>query len=349
MPLHAVTVLLALLVSPAALAGLPEEPTGAPCPQLPNHPGLACASTSQGWFYAGDADTAADIAADAAQAAGDFERYFGRPAQRGAVVAAGSSAVPDATTFDMLRQAGARWALPWLDEQERREVQRSVVERTLREQMPEADDARIAAMLEQALPSAPPASGDSTDRSALRHEIGHMLLIRAFWPDNGEDDGGERPFQYGGPGPDWLDEAAAVLMEGPAMAARRLDMLASDEAGTHLQPLPDFLAAAHPMLEQLDAARAGSTGNGPSITIASGEEAQRMADGAQWFYTQARAFAGFLIETSDRPGVLGEVAAHIAAGGDMEGWLAGHGAAHGLPESLPALDLAWKEWLAGRH
>lgn len=344
------TAMLALLLSPVALAGVAEGPAAGPaCPSLPDHPDLACVSGPGGWFYASDADAAAQIQADVMQAGRDFAHHFGRPAMPGAVIAAGSMGTFNAPNLDLLEEAGARWILPWLDERERRTIQRSLIEGGLREQMPDAADEVIAALLEQAVPATSTGAGDST-RSALRHEVGHMLLIHAFWPGDTPAEGDQQDIRYGGPGPDWLDEAAAVLLEGPAMATRRMELLATDKASGRLLPLRAFFATPHPMLETISAARAANAGSdGASITFSSGDDAARAAEDAGWFYTQARAFAEFLIEASGRRDVLGVIAAHVAADGDMESWLAGHGAAHALPDSLTGLELAWSNWLARRH
>jgi len=68
--------------------------------------------------------------------------------------------------------------------------------------------------------------------------------------------------------------------------------------------------------------------------------AQRPAADARWLYAQARSVADFLLAPGDDPAVFGGIAACLAHGGDMDGWLAVHGAQHGLPASIAALDTA---------
>ncbi|KPN19828.1 hypothetical protein AO715_07675 [Xanthomonas sp. Mitacek01] len=328
----------------AALAAPPTQ-----CPALADLPALHCVSNAQGWFYAGTPDAAADLAADASSVAMEFSRYFGRPAPRGAVIAAGTAQTISASTTDALKAAGATWQLPWLDGAERRDLQRSALEKQLRARLPDASDADIRARIDAAIPAQPATTQDATDRSALRHEIGHMALMRAFWPAPSAQ--AAAAGHYGGPGPDWLDELAAVLMESDTMADSRRALLGRPDASDHLRPLDVFFAQSHPMAAQLPALQAQATseaGAGGRVRVLSGEAAQRLAGNARWFYAQARGVADFLLASSDDPAVFGSIAAFLADGGDMDGWLAAHGKRYGLPTTVAALGAAWTQWLAAR-
>lgn len=315
------------------------------CPTLPEMPPLQCAPTAQGWFYAGTPDAAAQLADDALAVATDFERYFGRAAPRGAVIAAGTAQAIPASAAAALEATGIVWQLPWLDAAERRALQRNTVERQLRAQRPDASDAEIRATAEAALPARSDADANAADRSALRHEIGHMLLMRAFWPSRPAAPSASP--HYGGPGPDWLDELAAVLMESEAMADSRRTLLHSSAASQHLQPLPAFFTQQHPMAAQLPALQAQAQ-PGANVRVISGETAQRMSADARWFYAQARGVADFLIERTGDPRVFGSIVASLADGGDMDGWLKTHGPQFGLPSSVADLDADWTLWLAAR-
>ena len=320
------------------------------CPALPDLPALHCVSNAHGWFYAGTPDAAANLAADASSVAMEFSRYFGRPAPRGAVIAAGTAQAIPASTSEALKVAGATWQLPWLDAQERRNLQRGALEKQLRARLPDADEADIRARVDAAMPAQPAIAVDATDRSALRHEIGHMALMRAFWP--APSGGSAAAGHYGGPGPDWLDELAAVLMESRTMADSRRALLDEPEAPTRLRPLDDFFTQAHPMAAQLPALQAqaqAEAGTGASVRMISGDTAQRLASDARWFYAQARSVADFLLAASDDPAVFGSIAAFLADGGDMDSWLAAHGAQYGLPTTVAAMDAAWTQWLAARR
>lgn len=340
MPLRPPSLLCLLLPFAAATATAADAP---PCPALPAPVAeLACVANEAGWFYAHDAESAAGIAEDALRAGEDFRRHFSRPPPRGAVIARGTGAAASPEAAQRLRDAGAAWHLPWLDASERRELQRSGIERQLRAQRPQASDAEVAALLETALARAP--SPQATDRSALRHEIGHVLLIHAFWPDAARTDDGAT--HYGGPAQDWLDETAAVLMESEDMADRRRERLAEPGERARLLPLDAFFAAAHPLAARLTELRPSAAGGG--IRVISGEDAQRLSAEAGGFYAQARGVADFLIETGGDPAVFGDIAAFAADGGDMAGWLSAHGARYGLPATVTALDAAWQHWLDAR-
>ncbi|MDR7194059.1 hypothetical protein [Luteimonas terrae] len=336
---HRTTLLLAALLpftsATAADAG--------DCPATLQLHELSCVATAQGWFHAANPATARQIAEDAALAASSFETYFGRPAPRGAVIAGEQGrAIPD-DIGQALAAVGAAWQIPWLDAADRRAVQRSALERQLRASMPGADEAQLQARIDATLPSASAPPDTATDRSALRHEIGHMLLIRAFW-DAPATDASRSAGHYGGPGPDWLDELAAVLMESQAMTGDRRAKLHSPEAAAHMQPLATFFDMAHPMVARMSELAS----RGPGAHVISGAEAQRLTGDAGWFYVQARGVADFLLDTSDDPAVFGRIAAFLADGGDMAGWLAAHGAQTGLPASITELDAVWTQWLAAR-
>ncbi len=313
------------------------------CPASLQLPEMSCVATPQGWFHAANPATVRQIAEDADLAASSFEAYFGRPAPRGAVFAGGQGrAIPD-DLGQALTAAGAAWQIPWLDAADRRAVQRSALERQLRASMPGMDETQLQARIDAALPSATAPPDTATDRSALRHEIGHMLLIRAFWGAPAID-ASRGTGHYGGPGPDWLDELAAVLLESQVMADDRRAKLHSPEAAAHLQPLATFFDMPHPMAARMSELAS----RGPGAHVISGAEAQRLTGDAGWFYVQARGVADFVLDTSSDPAVFGHMAAFLADGGDMEGWLAAHGAQSGLPASITELDAAWTQWLAAR-
>lgn len=339
MPLR--KLLLITLLSPFACAASDAPP----CPSLPGAAGdLSCVANDVGWFYARDPQAATRIAEDAQQAAEDFQRYFAHSAPRGAIVARGLDMAFSADINQALSDAGAAWQMPWLGAAEKNKLRRSAVEMQLRKQLPQASDAQIAAMLQQAVGKPP--SSQAIDRSALRHEIGHMLLIHAFWPDAADQPGGSP--HYGGRGPDWLDETAAVLMESSTMANGRRRMLAESGSQQHLTSLGEFFQASHPMAVHIPELLE-SGGSGGSVRVITGEEAEKLAGGASWFYAQARLAADFLIETSGDPGIFGDIAAFIASGADMADWLAEHGARYGLPSTVQSLDASWRQWLDTRR
>lgn len=330
---------IALLLA-CPFAAMPSPPA---CPTLAQPPAPHCMASARGWFYARTPQQAAEIAADAAIAAERFERYFSRPAPPGAVIASGTSTALAEDGARALRAQGARWLLPWLDEDDRRTMLASRIRQRLRDSLPGASEERIETALRAALSASPPQDAAATVRSALRHEVGHLLLIHTFWPDDHERAPPARTgAHYGGPAPDWLDEVAAVLMESDAMTEDRRKALREPAVRARLLPLAEFFTAVHPLK-----ARVGELGpsQGAGITVLTGEQAKGLADAAIWFYAQARGVADFLIETSGREAIFGDIAASSAAGIGTADWLHQHGAGDGLPGSVEALDAAWQSWL----
>jgi hypothetical protein len=327
------------------------------CPRVAGLESLACAESAAGWAYADSPGMAATLAADAETAAIEFERRFGLDAPRGAVVAVGSGGIVPVTQVDALRGHGAKWILPWLSAED----QQAFRERTIRDAIKArlgADDgdprveALVARAKAQVQAQAPTHGSDenTTARSALRHEIGHVLLIKGFWPDEAPDSG--RAVHYGGPAPDWLDEVAAVLMEDAAMTADRrkllLELRDGRRSGAGLKTLAGYFAADHPLKAIAAELGARPRDGGASVRVIRGAEARQLGGQAAWFYAQARGVADFLLASSDDEGVFGDLARAFAAGDTMETWLAREGKDHGLPASLPELETRWQAWLAAQ-
>ncbi|MEN5115965.1 hypothetical protein ABE488_01320 [Luteimonas sp. TWI662] len=171
-------------------------------------------------------------------------------------------------------------------------------------------------------------------------ELGHAQYRAAYWPDAEPVDG-----QYGTPAPDWLDEAAAVRMEGQAARAQyeRSFFAALRTASPAILPLAQFLTQTHPVVAQRQALMQSSrvqTQSGIQVMTMSGDGALS----ASLFYAQSMLFADFLEQTSRKPHILGTISEAIAGGVDFESWLADTGAAHGLPSDIAALQTAWDTW-----
>lgn len=54
-------------------------------------------------------------------------------------------------------------------------------------------------------------AGEPRGENQVAHELGHMWYAAAFWPAASPPTTPSKP-RYGSPAPDWLDEAAAMLM-----------------------------------------------------------------------------------------------------------------------------------------
>jgi hypothetical protein len=319
----------------------------------------ACAATPRGAVLAEAQADAERMAGYARGAEARFEAAFGRPATPYALLDTSAPAPAQA-----LRAAGYRNVLRWPTAAQFDAATRAGFERATRQfaasQNMSADqaDALVARALAQR--EARMGAGQTGVYEAMiPHELGHLWFTEAYWPNAAAPAGAERPSHYGGPGPDWLDEIAAVILEDDQSAERRRDQFASLLRGDVLPSMGRavpreqvldlrlFLSREHPAL-------AGGMGPPPTIPAGgsmgvavtftpAGSANGRPAD-AGLFYLQARRFADFLIETSGRADILAAIARFVAAGGSMEGWLRGEGARHGLPASLEALDAAWRAW-----
>lgn len=317
----------------------------AACPQLNGGESLHCVATQAGWFYAGNKSVATTMAQAAAQAGELFQRHFAAEAPFGAVIARRERTIA-ADELLTLREAGAGWILPWLDQEAQQQLLETGVRRAIVAQLgDDVDEAIIERAIAQAIAQRSGSGGDD-GIGALRHELGHLMLISTFWPRDAQSEirrTGEH--QYGGAGPDWLDEVAAILMETEALTQRRRARLrALHEAHEGLLPLPEFLMADHPLAGLLDTFR--SEDGKARVTVLSGDaQAARLAAKGEAFYAQARGFADFLLARSGNPAIFGELARALADGSSVEDWLALHGTRHDLGDSVAELSAFWQDWL----
>lgn len=293
-----------------------------------------CAASGAGLVFGKSRDAVAKAASQAATGERNFQRYFGGPVEP-YVILLGEEAA-EATPH--IQAAGYRLVFPWMTDAEKlAAMQRSIraaLEQRLRQSgVPESDiPGKIDGALSQlAMPSA---LQDEED-ALLPHELGHTWFHDRYW--RGAHSGGH----YGGPAPDWLDEAAGLLMEPEASVERRRlefrEALANGAA--EARDLKRFLAQAHPL--------AGRTGANGFVTVsrAATDASGRPTVGPGQFYGQSRVFAEFLIARSGDERILAEIAKAIAAGETFEAWLAARGSAHGLGGSVTELNTAWLEWL----
>lgn len=336
---------------PAALLGLLIAAVPSTCPPLPTLGALVCTADAAGFTYGRDAAAVRAMTEDVGVAREIYRTHFGRLPPPGAIVSAGTQQSVGAEENRSLRAAGARWVLPWIDAADRDRALEPKIRAAITQKMPGMSEQAVDAAVARALASA--AGGeqgaDTSIRSALRHELGHMWLIADRWPRRTEEEAASRTdSHYGGPAPDWLDETAAVLMEDAAMTARRRELFGTirrgGEPGERIVALADFVTMDHPLAAQVRARPDAKSG--ASITILSGEEARRLAAGSRAFYAQARVFADYLIARSGRPDVFAAIADAAAEGEDFASWLGRDGAGYGLPATLPALERDWLDWLA---
>lgn len=312
-----------LLFCGLLFAGVQAYASAPACPAHEHPPAPVCTASPYGLAYADTREEADAAAVAQREAALRFEAHFG-PAPSGLVVL---STTYDPIAAQQFAQAhGLGYSQVWLPSSAKQQMLSRAMRRA------GMDRARIrratAGMADQ-------------DQNSLRHEIGHAMYAAAFWPDAaaGSDQ------RYGSPAPDWLDEAAAILMEHPeSQGARAGEFIAAAQAlPDSIPPLAEFLDMEHPvlaprLLQRLE--RGVSSESGIHMTVT------RDADswGIVTFYGQSLLVGMFLMETSGEPLILATISAAVADGVPFPDWLAQHGPSHGLPPSLEALQDAWEAW-----
>ncbi|WP_341020456.1 hypothetical protein [Brevundimonas diminuta] len=320
-------------------------------------PALSCAAADHGVVLASAQPEADQLATYARAGEARFSTRFDRNIAPYVVVS--TPTLPDRAA---LNAAGFSHILPWpapraFDEAARRSIEQGARSFAASQNMSPAQTEEVVA---RALSQIPDAKAQAAlDAGMVPHELGHLWFTAAFWPERAETDPGA-PRHYGGPGPDWLDEAAAVILEDEPTAAQRRDhfrALMKGEAVPAVGPidgrailldLPGLLAREHPGLARAVAVApelAVKGGVGVSFTPAGA--GPRPAALERVFYIQTRVFADYLIRTSDRPAILAVIAQAMANGRSFEDWLASDGAAHGLPSTLSALNDGWRDYALG--
>nr|WP_312294979.1 hypothetical protein [Brevundimonas diminuta] len=320
-------------------------------------PDLSCAAADHGVVLASAQPEAERLATYARAGEARFSTRFDRDIAPYVVVS--TPPLPDRAALDA---AGFSHILPWpapraFDEAARRSIEQGARRFAASQNMSPAQTEEVVA---RALSQIPDAKAQAAlDAGMVPHELGHLWFTAAFWPERTETDPGA-PRHYGGPGPDWLDEAAAVILEDEPTAAQRrahFRALMKGEAVPAVGPiegrailldLPGLLAREHPGLARAVAVApelAVKGGVGVSFTPAGA--GPRPAALERVFYIQTRVFADYLIQTSGRPTILAEIAQAMAGGRSFEDWLASDGAAHDLPSTLSALNDGWRDYALG--
>lgn len=321
---------------------------------------LTCVESSRGVALAGDRARAEQLLALAEGGADRFVRYFGIAPVRYAVVED-----PDAPLAgdkaDALRAAGFKAVLPWLSAKAFRAQALPAIRASVAAQMPGASAAVIDAATEQALEKQlGGAVRARVESAAVPHELGHDWYRLAFWPNAPRS----KSQHYGGPGPDWLDEMAAVLMEAPAMYDERIDQFAKRYAAWRADPaavseadrlmvdLPHYFTEQHPALAQvqamLAAAKQNGSAKGTTTTLITGDAGKKIGEGAARFYLQSAVAARYLAERSGDDRVVARIGAAFGRGETLMQWLANDEPKGKLPRDFNALQADWLAWLAQR-
>ncbi|MEN5145566.1 hypothetical protein [Brevundimonas diminuta] len=322
---------------------------------------LACTGTPAGIAIAPDIERADRLSRLGEAGEARFKTYFGRDTPLYVVLEATELAgAPNPKAA--LEAVGFERVLVWSSQEEHvRQITaatRASAEAAARRQG--LDEAKIAAVADQAVAARRPGrlTLDAREAQVVPHELGHGWFVKAFWPDYqpaAQD-------HYGGPGPDWLDEIAAMLMEDGDGAEERRKVFRAVYQGraggalstfpvANLIDLPRFLSREHPAqaspdIRPDDMPAGGAVGM--RIIDSNDPEAMTRVLEAALYYPQGRMFADFLLDRTGAPQVFKAIAEALAQGDSFEDWLSMQGSTHQLPESMVGLDTAWREWLTVR-
>lgn len=298
----------------------------ASCPTLAGHPGNTCIATEQGWFYARDRAEAATIAEDIAANASAFERFFGIRPPKLAVLLVDAGETLDDADKRTLMEAGAGVAIPWPTDA----AHAAMVGEGLRKSgLPESAIARH------------PLLNGMMRRPITRHELGHIMFTRAFFPN-------AEPLRGHGNGnlPDWLNEMAAMLLEPEAASGHRRRLLREllDDPGRRasILPLDAYFRSENPAKPP-----AGQTGaaKGVSLVFRAGNDGKEQQEARNAWYAQTQAFADFLLAESGDPGIFGDLTRALSQGRDVGSWLGSTPHAGRLPRDMGGLQARWDDWL----
>lgn len=165
--------------------------------------------------------------------------------------------------------------------------------------------------------------------------------------------------RYAGPGPDWLDEMAAVLMENDALTQGReigLTNVSESQDFSKMWSLDDYFTIVHPAFEQaramvLERQKTAAGRAQGSVVILSRGDLNAREDGRspEMFYSQSRGFADYMIKTSSNEQVFAEIAKHVASGGDMGSWLSEFGESYGLETTIEGLEAEFHSWITEQY
>ena len=315
-----------------------------------------CADTPHGVVLAATADRAAALAAIAAQGEVRFTRHFDRSPPKYAVIEGDGTLDP--VIGDALAAAGYVWRMPWLSPDFFAEringSLRRVVEARAKAQglAPDAAERMIAAALAQNASRFSPEAIARREQGVVPHELGHGWLMRGWWPDAPPLPEGA-PRRYGGPGPDWMDELAAVLMEDEASARNRRDdfdrrLTTGSATRDRLLDLKTYLTMAHPALAAIATSSSPEANRTTGVMVLGAEESRFAADQGILFYLQSRLFADYLIERTGPSRAFVTAADTFAAGGTTADWLARHGPSLGIATDIDTLQADWRAWVIAR-
>lgn len=320
-------------------------------------PELHCAPAAYGVVLAPDAAHAATLAGYAMDAEARFATHFAQPIAPYVVFS-----IPPVPPRQALNAAGFHTVLPWpapqaIDGSIRERVTAQTREFAAGMNLSPAQTEQVIARALSQLPT--PASLAAIDAGMMPHELGHLWTHRAFWSHPETVAAQDTPRHYGSPAPDWLDEAAGILLEDAPTAYQRrkhfqtlmsggfVPAVGPNEGAPFLLDLAGLLSREHPGLQRAAPGieQAQKSGGVAVNFTPAGQAASGPPNGMETlFYIQIRAFADFLMQTSGHPAIIADITTAISQGQSFENWLATQGHAHGLPATIPALQQAWSAY-----
>ena len=307
----------------------------------------ACVETPNGAALSLDIQQAKELASFAAQGEDRFTRYFGRPAPPYVVLQGDTSS--DARTS--LRNAGFKIVRPWLPATEytnslEDSVRRQVDAKASSLGWSAAQTAAAQLSAQEQIRRATGKTGSKRDPAALPHELGHGWYVETYWP---EFKMGETA-HYGGPGPDWLDEGAAILMEDDKSKEQRRELFRTTRAsGKDMDALEVFLNRTHPMQSNGMKPTGGVAGQMSIKVVKDDDPAFRAYTNVAVFYAECLVFTDFLADISGDAQIMGKVGEAFSHNVSFETWLSTQGAGNHLPRSVQALDSAWHQWMTTKY
>lgn len=252
--------------------------------------------------------------------------------------------------------------LPWMTEEDKTAMMRNVIKRQVKEQRPNLSNDQLNAIVERSLKASNAANGIGNDAAELHqgvfsHELGHLYFINQYWPNEEVDvashasDAG--PARYAGPGPDWLDEMAAVLSETEVLTEKRRKGIktAFDAHGKDaFWSMKSYFSITHPAFEKareiIKARQNTAEGRAKGgVVVMSGHDAETPAGeraGINYYY-QSRAFADYMIAQSSNPKIFADVATALSQGQSMDQWLATN--RFGLATTVSSLEDDFFAWV----
>ena len=312
----------------------------------------ACTESPHGVALSTDQANADAMAAHASAGEARFDAYFAHDISPYAVTSS-----PPAPDRNALEAAGFVHILPWPDPEAFDQARRKGVEAAARQFAATQGLGAVQAdqMVARALANGGADGGKAArDAGMLPHELGHLWFTQAFWPTAGQAEDGTS--HYGGPGSDWLDELAAVLLEDAPTTDRRraqMDMLLQGEVVPAIGPvagretlldLKGFLSRAHPALTRVQMNPPNMpSGGGIALVYTPAGGGPNAVVQERVFYIQARGLADFLIEKTGRATVFADIAQALANGQTFDGWLSAEGGALSLPDTVDGLDRLWRQ------